>query len=241
MEFISDSSNSNKFKNHVRFYKVGGYLRDKQLGLHSNDIDYSVEAPSFSCMIDEIVTRGFTLIYEKEDYLTVRAKYGGKICDFVMCRKDGEYRDFRHPAKIIPGTIIDDLSRRDFTINAMAEDENGLLIDPHNGLCDIKNKIIRCVGSIERLREDALRILRALRFFITLPDFRLDEDIHCALNNKEIVTLLNHISEERIREELYKCFKHDSLLTIITLNKYPLLMEELFANKKIWLKPTLEK
>jgi len=225
----------------IKFYKVGGCVRDKFLNRTSHDIDYSVEAPSFNAMSAEIIKKGGTIFNEKEEFLIIRAKYNKEICDFVMCRKDGIYRDQRRPDTITPGTIVDDLARRDFTINSMAEDEDGNLIDLCNGLEDLQNGIIRCNGSIDRLKEDALRILRAIRFYIVLPNFKLDKNIINALNDSEYVNGLQNVSDERIREELEKCFQHNTLFTIKTLNEYPLVMEQIFNNKRLWLKPSFEK
>lgn len=225
----------------AKFYKVGGWVRDKFLDRPSTDIDYSVEAKSYQDMLEGITSRGLRIIYEKKEFFTIRAGHKGAISDYVLCRKDGHYRDGRRPSEVTEGTLLDDLARRDFTMNAIAEDDDGNWIDPFGGIKDIENKIIRCVGSTERLKEDALRLLRAVRFLIVLPGFTLHKDIEDALNNKEVVSLLQNISDDRIREELEKCFKHDSLLTIKTLHKFPLIMEELFQNKQMWLKPTFEK
>jgi len=225
----------------AKFYKVGGSIRDKILDRPTNDIDYSVEAKSYDEMLKEIISRGLKVIYEKTEFLTVRANYKGIISDFVLCRKDGYYADNRRPSEVTLGTLLDDLSRRDFTMNAIAEDEKGNLIDPFNGITDIKEKIIRCVGSVDRLKEDALRLVRAIRFLIVLPDFVLDKDIDKALQDPEITCLLKNISDDRIREELDKCFKHDTIKTIKILNQYPLIMKEIFSNKSLWLKPTFEK
>jgi len=225
----------------TKFYRVGGYVRDKLMDRPSNDIDYSVEANSYDEMIEAIRVRGMKIIYEMDQYLTVRARYNGTISDFVMCRKDGNYRDGRRPENVTPGTLLDDLSRRDFTINAIAEDENCNYIDPFGGIDDLMRKIIRCVGSIDRLKEDSLRLLRALRFYIILDGFTLDQEIEDALRDETIINLLDNISNDRIREELEKCFKYDSLKTINVLHKYPLLMNKLFKNKNLWLKPTFEK
>lgn len=222
----------------IRFYKVGGCVRDKLLQRPCHDVDYSVEAPSFAAMRDAINEKGGHIFNEKEEYLTIRSKYDNQVCDFVMCRKDGIYRDQRRPDEVIPGSLADDLARRDFTMNAMAEDEEGNLIDLCGGLEDLHNRLIRCNGSIDRLKEDALRIIRAIRFYIVLPGFRLDGEIVRALNDITYVSGLSNVSDERIREELEKCFQHNTLLTLKTLNDYPLVMDQLFVDKKIWLKPT---
>jgi len=225
----------------VKFYKVGGCVRDKLLDRPCNDIDYSVEAASYDEMIDAVRQKEMKIVYEMAQYLTVRARYQGTIADFVLCRKDGNYRDNRRPENVEMGTLFDDLSRRDFTINAIAEDEDCNYIDPFDGLGDLKKKIIKCVGSIDRLKEDSLRLLRALRFFIVLDGFTLDIEVEKSLHDETIIDLLDSVSNDRIREELEKCFKHDTLKTINVLHQYPSLMKKLFQNKNLWLKPTFEK
>ena len=158
----------------IKFYQVGGSVRDDLLGFPSKDIDYSVEAPSFEAMKSEIVNRGGEIFLEKPEYLTIRANVPNMgACDYVLCRKDGAYYDGRRPESVEIGTIRDDLARRDFTVNAMAINEDGELIDPHGGKVDLLHKTLRCVGNAhERFSEDYLRMLRAIRFCITA--FRLN-------------------------------------------------------------------
>lgn len=223
----------------VKFYLVGGAVRDKLLGLESKDMDYAVEAPSYQDMIAAIKERGGEIFLEKPEYATVRAKVPNLgTADFVLCRKDGYYSDGRRPDSVAPGTLLDDLSRRDFTINAMAIDEAGKIIDPFNGQNDLKNKEIKCVGNAkDRLTEDSLRMLRAIRFAIT-KDMTISEDIDWFMyyGNPE---LIKNVSVERIREELYKCFKHNTPKTLHYLQAYHCMTEIIFENG-LWLKPTLE-
>jgi tRNA nucleotidyltransferase (CCA-adding enzyme) len=224
----------------VKFYKVGGCVRDKLLGRKCNDIDYSVEAPSFDAMRDEIIGRGGEIFLETPQYLTIRAKVPGMgACDFVLCRKDGQYFDGRHPESVEPGSIYDDLARRDFTMNAIAEDEDGNLIDPHNGQRDIEECMIRCVGiAKERFLEDALRLLRAVRFSSTL-NFFIHSDIDACLHDVVCVFRLVDISIERIREELLKAFRADTLSTLYLLERYSMIKKIVFG-KSLWLMPTLK-
>ena len=154
----------------AKFYEVGGAVRDEILNLPTNDLDYAVEAESYEAMREAVLERGGEIFLESPEYLTIRAKVPGiGPADFVLCRKDGAYSDGRHPDRVEPGTLLDDLARRDFTMNAMAVDiENGKLYDPHDGRKDMEAETIRCVGvAEERFEEDALRILRAIRFAIT--------------------------------------------------------------------------
>lgn len=228
----------------AKFYQVGGSVRDELLGLPSKDIDYAVEAESFDAMRQAIVERGGEIFLETPAYFTIRGKVPGLgACDFVLCRKDGEYTDGRRPDSVEPGTIYDDLARRDFTVNAMAKSESGELLDPHNGRHSISVKRIKCVGSAkDRFAEDGLRVLRAIRLAIT-KEFYLDHEIDHFLSMNGAEEYLKGVSVERIREELHKCFVFDTEGTLAYLNLYPELSGYLFDEKSklgLWLKPTLE-
>jgi tRNA nucleotidyltransferase/poly(A) polymerase len=137
------------------------------------------------------------------------------------------------------GDIYDDLSRRDFTMNAIAVDmQSGDFIDPHNGRMDIESRFIRCVGdTTERFSEDSLRILRAIRFSIT-KEFRMSDAIHAALHNRSIVSKLINVSQDRIREEVNKCFRFNTYQTLLTFQHYPIVQEYVFGNNSMWLEAT---
>lgn len=227
----------------IKYYKVGGCVRDEILGIKAKDVDYSVEAPSFEEMRLDIlrrVTKPEDLFIADEKHFTIRAKIPGLgAADFVLCRKDGVYSDGRRPDDVQVGTLQDDLARRDFTMNAIAVGEDGVIHDPFGGQDDIKFKLIRCVGSTYRLREDSLRMIRAVRFSIT-KGFIIDPAIEQCLCDNVMLGLLDNISVERIREELYKCFQHDTRKTLNTLMLvYPGLGAKIFGCKEIWLNPTL--
>lgn len=226
----------------IKIYQVGGSVRDRFLGLIEKDIDFAVEASSFDAMHEYVQSICKQIYLVKPEYFTIRALHPtmGAV-DFVLCRKDGIYSDHRRPDSVEPGTIYDDLARRDFTINAMAIDEDNNLIDPFNGLLDLKAKTLKCVGSTEdRLTEDPLRILRAMRFSIT-KDMKLFPYLELVFDSPELwIPTLDTISKDRIREELYKCFSFSTPATLSFLLKYP----EEWCNylfKDIWLKPTFEK
>lgn len=225
------------------YYQVGGSVRDELLGLKSKDIDYTVVAPSYEAMKLDLICRDAEIFLEKPEYLTIRAKVAsmGGACDFVLARKDGFYYDGRHPESVTVGTIHDDLSRRDFTINAIAKDGTGSLIDPYNGVKDIKGRVVRCVGSAEqRFSEDGLRMLRAIRFSIT-KEMSLDAQIVKCLSSKMFwEPRLNGVSVERIREELYKCFSFSTPRTLGIFDFYKSLRNHLFETSNLWLRPTLE-
>lgn len=223
----------------AKFYKVGGCVRDVLLGRQPKDIDYSVEANSFNDMRNAIIERGGTIFLENPQFFTIRAKVPNMgACDFVLCRKDGVYIDGRHPDSVSIGKIFDDLSRRDLTINSIAESEDGSLIDPFNGCKDIDRKIIRCVrNAADRFNEDALRILRAIRFSVTLG-FDMAEDVMVALHNPRLVNKLNAVSVERVREELLKMFRSDTKKSLQLLRRFPL-VEDVVLDRGLWLEPTL--
>lgn len=224
----------------MKIYEVGGAVRDKYLGIESKDIDYAVECSSYEEMKQHLLDNGAEIFLETPQYFTIRAKWKGQGCDFVLCRKESDYSDFRHPDKVECGTIYDDLARRDFTVNAIAINvKTNEIIDPHGGIKDIKDNRLKTVGNPEdRFKEDPLRILRAIRFIIT-RGFLLEMHTHYAMF--EFSYMLKYISPERIREELYKMFKFDTNKSIELICEFN--MQEFVFNKdtKIWLKPTMEK
>jgi tRNA nucleotidyltransferase (CCA-adding enzyme) len=221
-------------------YLVGGYVRDKILGVRSKDMDYSVEAPSYDAMKEEIKRRGGTIFLEKPEYLTIRARVPEMgAADFVLCRKDGSYIDGRRPEDVEPGTLMDDLARRDFTMNAIALSEDGEYIDPFNGRQDIDDRFIRCVGDpADRFAEDHLRMLRAIRFSVT-KDMWIAPTI--ALCLRDMADKLANVAIERVREEMLKAMHHDTLATLKLLEDFPNVRDVVFGDSELWLKPTLEK
>jgi len=230
----------------VKIYEVGGAVRDQFRGVKSNDIDFAVEASSYEEMKDYVLFSGAAIFIEHPEFVTIRAKWcppgltKAVPCDFTLCRKEGEYLDNRHPSSCEPGSIIEDLARRDFTVNAIAKDcVTGEFIDPFDGRKDIEHRIIRCVGDPnKRFVEDALRIMRAIRFSICMQF-----DIHCttqaALFNN--LDLLDKISAERILAELHKMFRYDSLVTLKELSKFNRYQLSKMFNERtgIWLEPTM--
>lgn len=222
----------------IKIYQVGGSVRDLLLGIKSKDIDYAVES-SYDEMKSYILERG-EIFLEKPEFGTIRCRVNGEVADYSICRVDGNYSDGRRPDSIKPASIYDDLSRRDFTMNAIAIDEDGNILDPYNGRNHIDNRIIVCVNNTyDRMREDALRMLRALRFSIT-KQMWLDTEIVEFLCWSDNINLLRNVSTERIREELYKMFSCDTYQTLKILSNYPYLSKYIFTRTNLWLKPTLE-
>ena len=225
----------------MKLFLVGGSLRDRLLGANSKDLDYMVEA-SFEDMKEFVIKNGYIVLHEKPEFLTLRVKIPtGKVVDFACCRTEGDY-DGRRPGTVAVTDLNSDLSRRDFTINAMAWEVDpqtfetiGEIIDPFGGKEHLYLKHLSFVGSPQkRFEEDGLRWLRAIRFIITkgLDPLMSTEE---ALQNATLETM-KKVSVERIREELEKCFRYDSFLTMKTFLEYP----PLWNVEGLWLKPTLE-
>jgi tRNA nucleotidyltransferase (CCA-adding enzyme) len=233
----------------IKFFEVGGSVRDRMLGLDPKDFDYSVEAPSYEAMLAHVDKTHDKIFLEKPEFLTIRAKKGGEIFDYVMCRKEGAYSDGRHPDLVEPGTIYDDLARRDFTVNAMAREVGtDVLLDPHGGAEDVKSMTLRCVGSThDRFAEDPLRVLRAMRFCI-MKGFNPSKDIKLIFSDSSWAREISRtVSQERIREEIKRCFQFDSVKTMqfIVRDLHPQFAKELFRSKAgdglLWLDPTNRK
>ena len=179
-------------------YIVGGCVRDTLLNLSPKDWDITTSATPFQVkeLFDRTVDTGIS-------HGTVTVMLGKEGFEVTTYRVDGEYEDYRHPKQVMfTKKLIEDLRRRDFTINAMAYNHSDGLIDMFSGYQDLKDKVVRCVGSAtERFDEDALRILRAIRFSSQL-NFTIEEDTLLAVCAKS--SNLVNISAERIREELNK-------------------------------------
>lgn len=239
-----------------KFYEVGGKVRDEILGLQSKDVDY-VAVPSdtllekyksahemFVILETFLTNEKFEIFLSTPDCFTVRAKfpkdhkYQG-VADFVMARKEIGYVEGTRTPIVVPGTLKDDLERRDFTVNAMAKDDNGEIIDLFDGMKDLEKMVLSTpLPTKQTFDDDPLRVLRAIRFAIT-KGFSL-KHLDYYINNYNYETKMKVVSSERIREELLKCFKHDTMLTLDMLNDYPTLKRYIFENKLMWLKPTME-
>lgn len=181
-------------------YIVGGCVRDKLLGLCPHDYDICTSAKPSEVME---IFKTFRVIETGLQHGTVTIMIDHQPYEITTFRIDGKYSDNRRPDNVdFALNLENDLSRRDFTINAMAYQPEMGLIDPFHGIFDIQNKIIRCVGTPAcRFQEDALRILRAMRFSIQL-EFNIDElTFDAMLGNKSLIA---DVSKERINAELLK-------------------------------------
>lgn len=181
-------------------FAVGGAVRDCLLKKEPDDWDLCTSATP-----DEMINalKNYTTIPTGLKHGTISVKSDNHFIEVTTYRSDGEYSDCRHPNNIkFVKCIEEDLKRRDFTINAFAYNQKDDIIDLFNGRRDLENKMIRCVGiPNKRFKEDALRIIRALRFAAVL-DFNIESKTEQALF--ENINLLNEVSAERILAELKK-------------------------------------
>lgn len=239
------------------FYEVGGKVRDEILGLKSKDVDY-VAVPHdellkkysdvdemFDVLVDYLKEENFQIFLITKNCFTIRAKfpenhvYSG-VADFVMARKEVGYIQGTRTPIIKAGTLYDDLERRDFTLNALAKKSDGTIIDYFNGLEHLKQRILITPLPVDKtFKDDPLRLIRAIRFKIT-KNFILSIDIQNEILFFDYNLLMPVVSNERIRDELYKCFAHNTQNTLSILNEYNSLSTYIFHNVKLWLKPTFE-
>lgn len=177
---------------------VGGCVRDMLLGVYPNDWDISTSA-----LPEEVMELFPDTIPTGIKHGTVTVKQGSRRVEVTTFRRDGGYTDHRHPDEVsFVGDLTSDLSRRDFTINAMAVNPDGLITDLFGGIRDLRNGLIRCVGVPGvRFKEDALRMFRALRFSARLG-FEIEEGTRMAI--EKCAPLAADIAAERVGEELQK-------------------------------------
>lgn len=191
-------------KNHgYEAYAVGGCVRDSILGRTPEDWDITTSA------LPEETKALFAHTFDTGiEHGTVTVLAGGEGFEVTTYRIDGEYEDGRHPREVtFTRSLKDDLLRRDFTINAMAYNDEEGLVDVFGGMDDLKRGMIRCVGSAaERFTEDALRILRGVRFSAQLG-FRIEEETKEGM--RQLAPSLQRISAERIQAELVKMLVSD--------------------------------
>lgn len=191
-------------KNGHQAYAVGGCVRDTIMGVTPNDWDITTNAlpeevkSYFTKTIDTGIQHGtVTVILHSTGY------------EVTTYRIDGDYLDGRHPSSVeFSDRLTDDLCRRDFTINAMAYNERTGLVDEYGGIDDINNKVIRCVGRPEeRFTEDALRMMRAIRFSAQLG-FTIEDNTYKAI--EKLSANIQKVSMERVCVELKKTLMSDN-------------------------------
>lgn len=181
-------------------FLVGGCVRDTLLGKEPKDWDICTEALPGQV---QAVFASYKVILTGVQHGTVTVLLGGLPVEITTYRIDGEYEDNRHPKEVFfTGSLQEDLSRRDFTINALAYRPDTGVIDYFHGIEDLQQGIIRCVGDAEsRYREDGLRILRAIRFACVL-NFKFEPETRQAIATCS--SLLMNIARERIQVEFDK-------------------------------------
>lgn len=244
----------------MKIFEVGGCVRDFVLGVDSKDIDFTVVLDDTNQTVDEgwdqmvsfLKEERFQIFLETKDCFTVRAKFPighvheGLVADFVMARKEVGYVLGTRKPILELGTLYDDLIRRDFTLNALARDMDGNIIDHFSGLEHLKKGLlVTPLNPMKTMMDDPLRILRALRFSVT-RGFEVSTDIMEAMKQPDILDKLKTtVSQERIREEITKMMKYDTLLTmklLVDIDREVIkgFLDVVFRDN-MWLKPTTEK
>lgn len=200
-KFIIDLLNKNGFEAYI----VGGAIRNLLLGIVP--LDYDVTTNALPEQIIEVF-KDYKTILTGVKYGTVVVVINNNNYEITTYRIDGDYINNRKPDNVIyTSSLIEDLSRRDFTINAVAF--NDKLVDYHNGIEDLNNKIIRCIGNPDlRFEEDAIRILRAIKFSCKL-NFVIEDMTKKSIMKKK--HLLKNVSIERINKELFEIFKYKNI------------------------------
>lgn len=200
VQFILNQLNDNGYESYV----VGGCVRDSIMGIAPHDWDVCTSALPEQ-VID--VFKGYKVIPTGIQHGTVSVVLGDMVYEITTYRIDGEYKDNRHPNSVeFVSNLKEDLARRDFTINAMAYNDKDGLIDYFGGINDIKHKLIRCVGlPKKRFSEDALRIMRAVRFAMKFG-FGIEGRTSFAMDI--LAENLNQISIERINAEISKTLSY---------------------------------
>lgn len=181
-------------KNGFEAYIVGGYVRDFLLKRKTNDIDICTNA------LPKDIQNIFGNSKENGPYGSFNLKTSKYNYDITTYRREFDYKN-RHPNKIeYTNNLLEDLNRRDFTINALCMTKKGKIIDFQNGRKDLETKTIKCIGPSEsKIKEDPLRILRAIRFACIL-DFEIEESLWTSIKNS--ISLLQTLSQARIKQEL---------------------------------------
>ncbi|GAX89762.1 [cytidine(C)-cytidine(C)-adenosine (A)]-adding enzyme [Effusibacillus lacus] len=200
-------------------YLVGGCVRDMLLGLSPEDYDVTTNAlpEQVQDLFPHTVPTGIP-------HGTVSVLIGGERIEVTTFRKEEGYLDGRRPTRVeFVDDLRMDLSRRDFTFNAMAMDSRGKLQDPFHGRADLQSRLVRAVGKAdERFREDALRMLRAVRF-ATMLNATIEEGTRLAIRRQS--HLIVHISRERIRDEWNKILVMDLPIALKHLTETDLLQK----------------
>lgn len=197
IKYVLNKLEENSFESYI----IGGYVREKLLG-NSDTLDVDITTSARPVDIANIF-KDFDV--KSYDYGNVSFDYDEYKFDITTFRKDIKYVNSRKPERIVyVDSLEEDLKRRDFTINTICMDRDNNIIDYYDGKKDLKRKVIKSVGDPEeKIKEDALRILRAVRF-ATIHKFRLDNNLKQAIIKN--CDLVRELSYERKKEELNKIF-----------------------------------
>ncbi len=219
-------------ENNIELYLVGGYIRDSILNVSSSDLDFALTSDYKKALL--ILKKYYKCVYY-DRYQSIKIDIDEYKIEISHSRKEEDYLDYRHPSKIVfIEDIKEDSKRRDFTINALYY-KDGVLYDFYNSYNDIKNKRLNFIGdTLTRCKEDALRILRMIRFQSNGYQVS-NEDKKIILDNKELVTHLNLNSFESefdkilmigniniIDEykEVFECYYKIKINSLLDLNKF---------------------
>ncbi len=204
-------------KNGYDAYIVGGYVRDKLMNIKNDDIDIITNAkPNIVCSIFNN--------YVDNNYGSIKLKYNKYSFDITTFRKELAYKNRKPDIEYIT-SLEEDLKRRDFTINTICIDKDENYIDLLNGINDLNNKLLKSVGNpIDKIKEDPLRILRAIRF-ASIYKLKLEEDLKNAiiLNSN----LINSLSFDRIKKELNYIFNSNNVVLALKMFNRLNLLESL--------------
>ena len=230
-----------------QFFEVGGCVRDALLGIPTKDVDFAVVAPegrfstadeAFEALEGSLADQGFEFFKsnnpDNQKYLTLRGKVPNghvlanrtSVADFVLARLDGPYSDGRRPDWVKPGTLEDDIFRRDFTVNSLCRDVDGNLIDLVGGQDDVKSRTLRFVGNgAERVAEDGLRVLRGFRFMVT-KKLTPDAETWEVLTSQMAAEMLMKTDLNRVRDELVPMLFADPIASVDLLGNLPSFTKE---------------
>jgi poly(A) polymerase len=236
-----------------KIFEVGGKVRDELLGLKSKDADFAfvlTEQEAIGLSIDDafmfmsewMLAMGFQIFLSKPDCVTIRARFfnSSQTADFVLAKRELKVMPGNCELKTVPGSLEDDLLRRDFTVNAMAKARSGELIDLFDGQKDLSDKVLRTpIDPRITLADDPLRALRAVRFSVKLG-FHLDAELVDALHDPALPELMAQVSTDRVREELARSMKIDTWGTLQMLQRLPeALVRGWLDRPGMWLMPTV--
>ena len=211
VQFIIDQI----YKSGYEAFIVGGCVRDSILGLNPNDYDVTTSAPPSEILN---IFKNFKLIDNGIKHGTVGVIIDKEVYEITTYRLEGEYENNRRPKSVsFTSNLVEDLKRRDFTINAIAYNDKMGIIDKFDGMTDIKNKIVKTVGEPDKkFNEDGLRLIRAIRFSSKL-NFKIESNtLHSIYKNANII---KNISRERITDEFSKILMGNNPQDIIILYK----------------------